>query len=49
MGHELYSSVNGRVYDMKKSDLFVFAVLVLALPFIIRAVNKEGAKCQVKS
>lgn len=27
---------------MKKTDLFVFAVLVLALPFIIRAVNKEA-------
>lgn len=37
------------VNAMKKTDIFVFAVLVLALPFIIRAVNKEGAKCQVKS
>lgn len=27
---------------MKKTDLFVFAVLVLALPFIIRAVNTEA-------
>lgn len=27
---------------MKKTDLFVFAVLVLALPFIIRAVSKEA-------